>query len=119
MADEVEGVKNMFTTCRVENGELKLEYKVEEGKMQKSYGIEVMKILKFDQEVVDLAERFLKYYEREAEEDESNAFSEEVKTKAYKLIDELEDVLSRTPNSEHEQIRSSYKSKFREILGNA
>jgi hypothetical protein len=28
-------------------------------------------------------------------------------------------VLSRTPNSEHEQIRSSYKSKFREILGNA
>jgi DNA mismatch repair ATPase MutS len=39
MADEVVGVKNMYTTCRVENDQLMLEYKVEEGKMQKSYGI--------------------------------------------------------------------------------
>ena len=36
MAEEVEGVKNMYTTCRVLNGQLLLEYKVEEGKMQKS-----------------------------------------------------------------------------------
>ena len=47
MADEVQGVKNMFTTCRFEEGRLRLEYKVEEGKMQKSYGIEVMKMLSF------------------------------------------------------------------------
>ena len=45
----------MFTTCRVENGFLMLEHKVEEGKMQKSYGIEVMKILKFPDDVVNVA----------------------------------------------------------------
>ena len=49
----------MFTTCRVENGSLMLEYKVEEGKMQKSYGIEVMKILSFPNEVVENAENYL------------------------------------------------------------
>jgi DNA mismatch repair ATPase MutS len=31
--------------------------------MQKSYGIEVMKILKFPIEVVEVAEKYLKYYE--------------------------------------------------------
>ncbi len=63
MEDEVPGVKNMYTTCRVENGMLMLEYKVQQGKMQKSYGIEVMKILKFPVQVVEVAEKYLKYYE--------------------------------------------------------
>lgn len=67
MADEVEGVKNMYTCCKVENGELKLEYKVEEGKMQKSYGIEVMKILKFPEPVIDMAQNYLEYYETNEE----------------------------------------------------
>lgn len=31
--------------------------------MKKSYGIEVMKILKFEQDVVDLAQQYLSYYE--------------------------------------------------------
>ena len=53
MASKVPGVKNMFTTCRVEEGKLMLEYKVEEGKMQKSYGIEVMKMLNFPAHVVN------------------------------------------------------------------
>jgi DNA mismatch repair ATPase MutS len=67
MADEVEGVKNMYTCCKVENGELKLEYKVEEGKMQKSYGIEVMKILKFPDPVIEMAQNYLDYYETNEE----------------------------------------------------
>lgn len=55
MAEQVNGVKNMYTTCRVENDQLVLEYKVEQGKMQKSYGIEVMKILKFSNDVIEIA----------------------------------------------------------------
>ncbi len=39
MADEISGVKNMFTACRIENGTLQLEYKIQNGKMEKSYGI--------------------------------------------------------------------------------
>jgi DNA mismatch repair ATPase MutS len=70
MADEIQGVKNMYTTCRIENGELELEYKVEEGKMQKSYGIEVMKMLRFPEEVVRVAQNYLEYYECEEIDDE-------------------------------------------------
>ena len=39
MPEELEGVKNMFTSCKIEQDELKLEYKVIEGKMEQSYGI--------------------------------------------------------------------------------
>ena len=63
MSEEIEGVKNMFTACKVENGSLVLEYKVEEGKMQKSYGIEVMRILSFPSEVIDVAENYLECYD--------------------------------------------------------
>ena len=70
----------MFTTCRVENGFLMLEYKVEEGKMQKSYGIEVMKILKFPDEVVNVAQNYLEYYECDEEADAMvNKLTDEVK----------------------------------------
>ena len=65
MAEQIKGVKNMYTTCHIESGSLKLEYKVEEVKMQKSYGIEVMKILEFPPEVVKVAEEYLKYYEQD------------------------------------------------------
>jgi DNA mismatch repair ATPase MutS len=62
MASEVPGVKNMFTTCKIEAGKLMLEYKVEDGKMEKSYGIEVMKMLAFPEHVVTNAENHLRFY---------------------------------------------------------
>jgi len=80
MADNVAGVKNMFTTCRVEEDRLMLEYKVEEGKMEKSYGIEVMKMLNFPSHVTTDAENHLKYYECDEEADELvNQLSEDTK----------------------------------------
>lgn len=51
-----------------------------------------MKILKFSPDVVDIAQKYLKYYEcNEAEDQEINSFPEAVKTTAYQLIDELEE----------------------------
>ena len=48
--------------------------------MQKSYGIEVMKILKFPEEVVTVAENYLEYYECDEENDSMvNQLSDEVK----------------------------------------
>eukprot|EP00178_Gracilaria_changii_P010180 TRINITY_DN29666_c0_g1_i1.p1 TRINITY_DN29666_c0_g1~~TRINITY_DN29666_c0_g1_i1.p1 ORF type:complete len:127 (+),score=13.25 TRINITY_DN29666_c0_g1_i1:187-567(+) len=63
MVNEVPGVKNMYTACRVEEDKLMLEYKVEEGQMEKSYGIEVMKMLNYPSHVIEQAENYLKYYE--------------------------------------------------------
>jgi DNA mismatch repair ATPase MutS len=120
MATEVAGVKNMFTTCRVENGALMLEYKVEEGKMQKSYGIEVMKILNFPEEVVTVAENYLEYYETDEQEDAVlNQLSEETKDQLLVLHSQMEESLSHSPVAGHEEIKVAFKSKMQEVLGMA
>ena len=88
--------------------------------MKKSYGIEVMKILKFSQDVVDLAQQYLSYYEStEMEDEQISKYPEDVKEQAYRLIEELEDKISKTPSSEHERLRASYREKFQAVLGQA
>lgn len=63
MADELDGVCNMYTSCSIDGDQLKLEYKVVSGKIEKSYGIEVAKMLKFPEKVIESAEEYLKLYE--------------------------------------------------------
>ena len=65
MAEKVKGVKNMFTSCRFEADQLMLEYKVVEGKMEKSYGIEVAKMLKFPEKIIRNAQDYLSLYEKQ------------------------------------------------------
>lgn len=91
MVGQVKGVKNMFTTCRVENGSLMLEYKVEEGKMQKSYGIEVMRMLNFPNGVVHMAENYLEYYECDEQADAKvNQLSDVHKEQISKIYNDME-----------------------------
>ena len=52
MEEEIYGVKNMYTSCRFENNKLKLEYKVLEGRMKESYGIEIAKMLNFPKKII-------------------------------------------------------------------
>lgn len=69
---------------------------------------------------MDLAQQYLNYYEStEMEDEQISKYPEEVKEKAYRLIDELEDKISKTPSSEHDRLRASYRGKFQAILGSA
>lgn len=52
----------MYTSCRFEGDQLHLEYKVVEGKMEKSYGLEVAKMLKFPPAIIENAQRYLSLY---------------------------------------------------------
>jgi len=47
MEKEIQGVKNYSTLCQVVDNNLKMEYKIIEGPTNKSYGINIMKMLKF------------------------------------------------------------------------
>lgn len=106
----------MFTTCRVQEDQLFLEYKVEEGKMGKSYGIEVMKMLKFPPHVVAVAEKYLQYYEAAQEEEEMGQYPPEVIDQACRLMDEMEEALSKTANHLHDQIRADYQMKIKAVI---
>lgn len=69
---------------------------------------------------MDLAQQYLSYYEStEMEDEQISKYPEEVKERAYRLIEELEDKISKTPSSEHERLRASYRGKFQDILGHA
>ena len=63
MAEEVEGVVNLHTECKIDEGKLELQYKVRKGKIEKSYGIEVAKMVGFPQVLIEEAENLLKLYE--------------------------------------------------------
>lgn len=120
MAGEITGVKNMFTSCRVDQGQLILEYKVQEGEMQKSYGIEVMKMLKFPEDVVHTAEAYLECYEQAEEDDEVlQGLTEAQKEQIYSLSCQMEEALSKTHPNTHHEVRNAYKHKIQAVLGQA
>lgn len=69
---------------------------------------------------MDLAQQYLSYYESMMmEDDQISKYPEEVKEKTLRLIEELEDKISKTPSSEHERLRASYRGKFQAVLGHA
>lgn len=69
MSDEIEGVCNMYTACQFLNNKLNLEYRVMHGKMLKSYGLEVARMLNFPKEVVTEAKIYLSFYEKDKDKD--------------------------------------------------
>lgn len=69
---------------------------------------------------MDLAQQYLSYYESMMmEDDQISKYPEEVKERTLRLIEELEDKISKTPSSEHERLRASYRGKFQAVLGHA
>ena len=69
-----------------------------------------MKILKFPDDVIKVAENYLEYYECDEENDEIvNKLPDESKDELYNLYTEMEEALSRYPVDRHESIRADYK----------
>lgn len=56
MEFEVEGVKNKHTACRILDGQINLEFKIKDGGIEESFGVEVTKLLQFPSEVIIDAE---------------------------------------------------------------
>ena len=101
MADEIPGVKNMFTSCKVSNDELILEYKVVNGKVEKSFGIEVAKMIKFPEKVIKDAENYLALYEmaharqKDGNNPENSKLSKEYKSSTKERVRFLYHEMSR------------------------
>jgi DNA mismatch repair ATPase MutS len=55
MEKEFPMVKNLFVSALAEGGKLTMLYKINEGVIDRSYGIHVAQMLKFPQEVLDEA----------------------------------------------------------------
>ncbi len=51
--DEVKGITNMYTACKVNHGNnLEFQYRVFKGKVEKSYGIQVARMLNFPDKII-------------------------------------------------------------------
>lgn len=59
MAEELSGVTNMHTSCKITQDKLQMEYKVLPGKMENSFGIEVTKMLNFPEKIIKDAQDYL------------------------------------------------------------
>ena len=57
MPKELPNVKNLYVKALAEDEKLTMLYKVEEGVIDRSYGIHVAQMLKFPQEVLDEAKK--------------------------------------------------------------
>ena len=85
--------------------------------MKKSYGIEVMKMLKFPPHVVEMAEDYLRFYENTEEEEQVGNLPKEVKEDLVRLMADMENDLSQSQPEAHREVRDGYKSKVRKLLG--
>ena len=55
MQQEIKNVKNLYVSALADGDKLTMLYKVQEGVIDRSYGIHVAEMLKFPQEVIDEA----------------------------------------------------------------
>ena len=63
MENEIPCVKNMYVSALAEGDNLTMLYKVEEGVIDRSYGIHVAEMLKFPKEVIDEAKELARQLE--------------------------------------------------------
>ncbi len=66
MEKELDGIKNVHVSIKEENDEVVFMHKVEEGPVDRSYGINVAKLALLPEEVIDEAEKMLRTFERES-----------------------------------------------------
>lgn len=85
LEEEVKGIKNVHVSALEENGMITFLHKIQDGAVDKSYGIHVAKLAKMPDEVIKRADEILKHYEKGEKKKDSSGeqllfdFSSEVK----------------------------------------
>ena len=94
MSKEYDSIKNVHVSIKENNGEVVFMHKVEEGPVDRSYGINVAKLALLPEEVIDEAEKMLRTFERESK---TNTRSEQLElnleiTKTDELRDFIKEI---------------------------
>lgn len=87
---------------------MEFEYRVYKGKVEKSYGIQVARMLKFPKEIIDDAESYLQVYENKEYSKKYN-LNPEHEDFISGLVDEMNLELEKTHN---QQGQNSIKQKY-------
>ncbi len=88
-------LKNVHVSAKEENGNLVFMHKIENGSVDKSYGIHVAKLANLPNELIDKASEILKKYEKESKKVSSNVEQitfDLVQTQKSKVEEELEKI---------------------------
>ncbi len=88
MENNFKGIKNIHVSALEENGNIVFLHKIEEGAVDKSYGIHVAKLAGLPNEVIKRSEEILNYYETKSKKNKSSG--EQI---LFNFVEEKEDKL--------------------------
>jgi DNA mismatch repair protein MutS len=82
LEDTLKNIKNIHVSAYEENGNITFLHKIEEGSIDKSYGIHVARLAKLPNKIIDRASKILKVYE-------DKEFNRDIKVQESFPLDEL------------------------------